>query len=44
MKSPWYRALYLERGDKTQQRDLHKLRELELVRLEAGRIWLRLSG
>jgi hypothetical protein len=41
-QSPWYQALYLQRGDKTKQRDLRQLRELGLVRLEAGRVWLGL--
>ncbi|MFZ1640687.1 MAG: Fic family protein [Candidatus Contendobacter sp.] len=42
-QSPWYQALYLKLGDKTQQRDLHKLRELGLIRLGAGQIWLGLG-
>ncbi len=42
-QSPWYQALYLKLGDKTQQRDLRQLRERGLVRLEAGQIWLGLG-
>lgn len=38
-QSPWYQALYLQRRDKTKQRDLRMLRERGLVRLEAGRVW-----
>jgi len=30
-RAPWYRALYLERTDKTKQRDLQGLREQGLV-------------
>lgn len=41
-QSPWYQALYLQRGDKTRQRDWRQLRELELIRLEAGEVWPRL--
>jgi Fic family protein len=41
-QSPWYQALYLKRGDKTRQRDWRQLRELGLVRLGAGQIWLGL--
>ncbi|MFO1372337.1 MAG: hypothetical protein U1F42_08050 [Candidatus Competibacteraceae bacterium] len=42
-QSPWYQALYLQRGDKTQQRDWCQLRELGLIRLEAGQVWLGLD-
>lgn len=38
-QSPWYQALYLKLGDKTKQRDLRALRELELMRVEAGLVW-----
>ncbi len=43
-QSPWYKALYLKRSDKTRQRDLHKLRELGLVRLDDQRVGLELYG
>ena len=42
-QSPWYQALYLKLGDKTRQRDWRQLRELGLVRLEAGHVWLDLG-
>ncbi|MBM2828097.1 MAG: filamentation induced by cAMP protein Fic [Actinobacteria bacterium] len=34
-QAPWYEALYVRRGDKTRQRDLHKLKEQGLVYLDA---------
>jgi Fic family protein len=38
--SPWYASLYLKRNDKTRQRDLRGLREMELVFLDAdNRLW-----
>ncbi len=42
-QSPWYQALYLQRGDKTKQRDWRQLRERGLVRLDAGQVWLGLG-
>ena len=42
-QSPWYQALYLQRGDKTKQRDLRQLRELGLVRSKADQVWLGLG-
>lgn len=37
---PWYESLYLKRNDKTRQRDLRRLRELELAFLDTGnRLW-----
>ena len=42
-QSPWYQALYLQRGDKTRQRDLRQLRELGLVRSKADQVWLDLG-
>jgi Fic family protein len=30
-RAPWYTSLYLKLNDKTRQRDLHRLRELELA-------------
>lgn len=30
-QAPWYTSLYLKRNDKTRQRDLRRLREMELV-------------
>ena len=32
--APWYASLYLKRNDKTRQRDLRRLRELELAHLD----------
>jgi Fic family protein len=32
--APWYTSLYLKLNDKTRQRDLHRLRELELAFLD----------
>jgi Fic family protein len=34
-QAPWYESLYVRRGDKTRQRDLRKLKEMELVSLDA---------
>lgn len=40
-RAPWYTSLYLKLNDKTRQRDLIRLRELELIHLDTeGRIWL----
>lgn len=33
-QAPWYGSLYLQRNDKTRQRDLRRLREMELVYLD----------
>ena len=33
---PWYTSLYLKLNDKTRQRDLHRLREMELVFLDTN--------
>lgn len=33
-QAPWYSSLYLKRNDKTRQRDLHRLREMELLFLD----------
>lgn len=33
-QAPWYSSLYLKRNDKTRQRDLHRLREMELAFLD----------
>lgn len=39
-RSPWYLALYAQRTDKTKQRDLKRLRERGLLRLDAdNRLW-----
>lgn len=39
-KTPWYESLYLKRNDKTKQRDMHRLREMELVFLDTeNRLW-----
>lgn len=39
-QAPWYTSLYLKRNDKTRQRDMRRLRELELVFLDtANRLW-----
>lgn len=32
--APWYASLYLKRNDKTRQRDLHRLREIDLLHLD----------
>ena len=38
--APWYTSLYFKRNDKTKQRDLKQLREMELVFLDTGnRLW-----
>ena len=42
-QSPWYQALYLQRVDKTRQRDLRQLRELGLIRIKADQVWLDLG-
>jgi Fic family protein len=34
-QAPWYGSLYLRRNDKTRQRDLRRLRELELAHLDS---------
>lgn len=34
-QAPWYASLYLKLNDKTRQRDLHRLREMALVFLDA---------
>lgn len=33
-QAPWYASLYLKRNDKTRQRDMHRLREMELLFLD----------
>ena len=39
-QAPWYESLYLKRNDKTRQRDMHRLREMELVFLDTkNRLW-----
>jgi Fic family protein len=39
-RAPWYQALYVQRTDKTKQRDLRRLREAKLVFLDDdGRLW-----
>ncbi len=39
-RAPWYQSLYLKRTDKTRQRDLRQLRELELVIVDyQDRLW-----
>lgn len=39
-RSPWYTSLYLKRNDKTRQRDLRRLREMELVYLDTNhQLW-----
>lgn len=39
-QAPWYGSLYLRLNDKTRQRDLRRLREMELLFLDSGnRIW-----
>lgn len=37
---PWYEGLYLKRNDKTRQRDMNRLREMELIFLDTeNRLW-----
>lgn len=39
-QTPWYRALYLQRSDKTQQRDWADIQKKSLVRIDdQGRLW-----
>jgi len=39
-QAPWYGSLYLKRNDKTRQRDMRGLREMELVYLDTeNRLW-----
>jgi len=39
-QAPWYASLYLKRNDKTRQRDLNKLRQMELLFLDKeNRLW-----
>lgn len=39
-QAPWYASLYLKYNDKTRQRDMHRLREMELVFLDTeNRLW-----
>lgn len=39
-QAPWYLSLYLKRNDKTRQRDMHRLREMELVYIDTeNRLW-----
>jgi len=39
-QAPWYGSLYLKRNDKTRQRDLRRLREMDLVFLDyEERLW-----
>lgn len=39
-QAPWYESLYLKRNDKTRQRDLNKLRQMELLFLDnESRLW-----
>jgi len=39
-KAPWYQALYIQRTDKTRQRDLRRLREAKLIVLDRdGQLW-----
>lgn len=39
-QTPWYGSLYLKLNDKTRQRDMHRLREMELVFLDTeNRLW-----
>ncbi|MDG4551170.1 MAG: Fic family protein [Candidatus Contendobacter sp.] len=42
-QSPWYQALYLQRGDKTRQRDLRQLRERGLIHIKADQVLLNLD-
>lgn len=38
--APWHESLYLKRNDKTRQRDMRRLREMELVFLDTeNRLW-----
>ena len=38
--SPWYQSLYIKLNDKTRQRDLNRLREMELLFLdEKNQLW-----
>ena len=37
-QAPWYVSLYLKLNDKTRQRDLHRLRDMELVFLDTDNI------
>lgn len=37
-QAPWYASLYLKRNDKTRQRDLRRLREMELVFLDTDNV------
>lgn len=38
--APWYASLYLKRNDKTRLRDMHRLREMELIFLDTeNRLW-----
>ncbi len=40
-QSPWYASLYLRLNDKTRSRDLKKLSDLGLIRIDAARrLWL----
>lgn len=34
-RSPWYEALYLKRNDKTRQRDIKKLRDMEIIHIDS---------
>lgn len=39
-QTPWYRALYLKRSDKTRQRDLADVEKKGLIRIDGeGRLW-----
>lgn len=39
-QTPWYTSLYLKRNDKTRQRDMNRLREMELLFLDTeNRLW-----
>lgn len=39
-QTPWYESLYLKRNDKTRQRDMHRLREMEFVFLDTeNHLW-----
>jgi len=39
-QAPWYGSLYLKLNDKTRQRDMYRLREMELVFLDTNnRLW-----
>ena len=37
-QAPWYGSLYLKRNDKTRQRDLQSLREMEMVYLDTDNV------